>query len=136
MKKEGVSDISASVRARLLNISRERREEFQSLLTRYAAERFLYRLSQAAEGQSFTLKEATLFALWTGDIHRPTRDLDLLGYGDPRISRIVDVFTAICKEDPTCYPPTVCCFSFAAVKMAKATNVASILLSKLAAVIA
>jgi hypothetical protein len=33
-----------SVRARLLNASRQSGEDFQSVLTRYAIERFLYRL--------------------------------------------------------------------------------------------
>jgi len=37
----------ASVRQRLLNASRTRREDFQVTLTRYALERLLYRLSQS-----------------------------------------------------------------------------------------
>lgn len=98
MTTERPRDISASVKARLLQISKERREEFQSLLTRYAAQRFLYRLSRSAHQQNFVLKGATLFAHWTGDIHRPTRDLDLLGYGDPQIPHIVEVFKTLCQE--------------------------------------
>jgi predicted nucleotidyltransferase component of viral defense system len=98
MKTEHGADLSASVKARLLNIARDRREEFQLVLTRYAAERLLYRLSISSYRQQFVLKGATLFAYWTGDIHRPTRDLDLLGYGDPQIAHLVDVFIAICTE--------------------------------------
>ena len=37
-------DLVASVRQRLMNLSRERGEEFQLVLTRYGLERLLYRL--------------------------------------------------------------------------------------------
>lgn len=40
-------DYAASVLARLLNHSRTHKEEYQSLLIRYVAERFLYRLGQS-----------------------------------------------------------------------------------------
>lgn len=40
-------NIAASIRQRLLNIAREQRIEFQLILTRFALERFLYRLSQS-----------------------------------------------------------------------------------------
>ena len=47
MTKQGIKNTSASVRQRLLNLSKERSEEFQSVLTRFALERLLYRLSQS-----------------------------------------------------------------------------------------
>ena len=47
MSKEKPRNLAASVRQRLLNLSRTRGEDFQFVLTRYALERFLYRLSQA-----------------------------------------------------------------------------------------
>ena len=59
-----------------------RTEDFQLLLTRYANERLLYRLSVSPHGKHFILKGATLFTLWTGKAHRVTRDVDLLGFGD------------------------------------------------------
>jgi hypothetical protein len=40
-----MKDVAASIRARLLNHARVRQLEFQSVLTRYGVERFLYRLS-------------------------------------------------------------------------------------------
>jgi len=58
------------------------------VLTRYANERRLYRLAQSSHATSFVLKGAALFMLWTDKPHRATRDLDLLGYGDPSIDRI------------------------------------------------
>jgi predicted nucleotidyltransferase component of viral defense system len=81
-------DIGASVRARLLRLARERGEDFQLLLTRYASERLLYRLSTSRHGPAFVLKGAALFTLWTGKPHRATRDLDLLGSGDPSVERV------------------------------------------------
>ena len=73
----------AYVRQRLLNLSRERGEEFQLVLTRYGLERLLYRLTQSPHAAHFILKGAVLFQLWTGQPHRSTRDLDLLGQGAP-----------------------------------------------------
>lgn len=45
--------LAASIRQRLLNISRRDNLDFQLVLTRYAIERFLYRLSRTAQGQVF-----------------------------------------------------------------------------------
>lgn len=89
-------NVAASVKQRLLNRSRTTGEDFQMLLTRFAIERFLYRLSQSEHSGRFILKGANLFAIWTGELHRPTRDLDLLGFGDAREETLADVFRAIC----------------------------------------
>ena len=67
-------DLGASVRQRLLNLSRQSGEDFQRLLTRYAMERLLDRLSRSEHAPRFVLKGALLFALWTGEFHRPTRE--------------------------------------------------------------
>ena len=61
---KNVTDIAASVKARLVAQAKEHGEEAQSLLTRYASERFLYRLSQSKYKDKFLLKGASLFALW------------------------------------------------------------------------
>ncbi len=92
-------DIGASVRARLLLRSRSRGEDFQLLLLRYANERLLYRLCKSPHGSRFVLKGATLFALWMGDPHRATRDVDLLGFGDPTESCIRAVFADVLTLD-------------------------------------
>lgn len=86
---------TASVRQRLQDLSRKTGEPFQTLLTRYALERLLFRLSQSGHHNQFILKGAALFALWTGRIHRPTRDLDLLGTGKPDAAALSDTFRAI-----------------------------------------
>jgi len=67
-------------------------EDFQFLLQRYGAERFLFRLGKSQHRNRYILKGAMLFALWGGSIYRPTRDLDFTGYGSPDA---IDVTTAI-----------------------------------------
>jgi predicted nucleotidyltransferase component of viral defense system len=91
-------DLAASVRARLMQTARQSGEEFQYVLTRYALERLLYRLSRSNEGKNFVLKGAMLFQLWTGTSHRPTRDLDLLSAGAPAVPRLEEVFRQVCGE--------------------------------------
>jgi predicted nucleotidyltransferase component of viral defense system len=97
--KKPPTDVGASVRARLLGLAREEGEDFQLLLTRYANERLLFRLSASGHAQQFVLKGATLFALWTGKPHRTTRDLDLLGFGDPGVAHVREVFTKVLAHD-------------------------------------
>ncbi|HBQ14648.1 MAG TPA: hypothetical protein DEF51_27150 [Myxococcales bacterium] len=86
---------AASVRTRLLTLSRERGEEFQRVLVRFGIERLLYRLSQSEHAAGFVLKGATLFSVWADTPHRPTKDLDLLGFGSPDPDRLVEVFVAV-----------------------------------------
>ena len=93
------TNIAASVRQRLLNVAKERGEEFQYVLTRYGLERLLYRLSQSEHGNVFVLKGAALFQLWTNRPHRPTRDLDLLGYGEPTLNRFEALLRDVCATD-------------------------------------
>lgn len=84
------------MRARLLNRSRETGEDFQSLLRRYATERFLYRLGESRHRDRYVLKGGVLLALWGDMIYRPTRDLDFTGYGDSSENEIVSAVSAIC----------------------------------------
>lgn len=92
-------DLTASVRQRLLNLSRARGEDFNLVLTRYALERFMYRLSRSSHGQKFVLKGAMLFPLWGGDARRPTRDLDLLGRGQNDVPSLEQTFREVLKTD-------------------------------------
>ena len=98
MNREPPKDLAASVRQRLLNMARERREDFQRLLRRYAQERLLYRLSRSEHRDTFTLKGALLFAIWSSEPHRPTKDLDLLGRGDAAVATLVETFRGVCNE--------------------------------------
>ena len=58
-------NLPASVRQRLLNLSRQRGEVFDLVLNLYALERLLYRLGISELRDRFVLKGALLFALWT-----------------------------------------------------------------------
>lgn len=91
-------NIGASVRARLLDRARAEKSDFQILLTRYALERLLYRLSVSEHRERFILKGAMLFVTWVADPFRPTRDLDLLGHGDNDVGAIAETFRAICAQ--------------------------------------
>ena len=55
-------NLAASVRQRLLNISKRDGEAFDLVLTRYALERLLYRLGKSQYHNQFLLKGAMLFA--------------------------------------------------------------------------
>ena len=96
---ETPTNLVASVRQRLLNGARERGEEFQLTLTRYAIERLLYRLSQSPRRDDFILKGAALYAVWSkekeGVVYRPTRDLDFWGAGDPAVAAMVTTWQEI-----------------------------------------
>jgi predicted nucleotidyltransferase component of viral defense system len=94
---DGPKNGAASVRQKLLNLSAGAREDFGLVLTRYALERLLYRLSKSPYRDYFVLKGAMLFQVWTQTTHRPTRDLDLLGHGDPSPDRCAAVFRELCE---------------------------------------
>jgi predicted nucleotidyltransferase component of viral defense system len=98
MAREPLKNVGASARARLLQRSRDERTDFQILLTRYALERLLYRLSRSEHRNRFILKGAMLFVTWVDAPFRPTRDLDLLGYGDNSPEAIGDTFRAILTQ--------------------------------------
>jgi predicted nucleotidyltransferase component of viral defense system len=94
--RKPVRNIGGSVRARLLNISKQRQQPNELLLTRYAIERLLYRLSITNHRERFVLKGAMLMTAWLGDSFRPTRDLDLLSFGDSDPQAMLAVFREIC----------------------------------------
>lgn len=89
-------NLPASVHSRLLNFAHSRREELQTVLMRYAVERLLYRLSQSEAKERFVLKGAVLFYLWEGELHRPTRDVDFLGFGDATIASVTETLRIVC----------------------------------------
>jgi type I restriction enzyme, S subunit len=96
MTSQPPKNIAASVHQRLLNRSRASGEDFQFLLQRYAAERFLYRLGQSTQRARYVLKGAMLFALWGGSSYRPTRDLDFTGYGSNKPDDVLAAMREIC----------------------------------------
>jgi len=90
------ADPAASFHARLLARAKARGEDFNLTLTRYALERFLYRLSVTPARDHYWLKGALLFDLWFDVPHRPTRDADLLGFGSADAGRLRKALAEVC----------------------------------------
>jgi predicted nucleotidyltransferase component of viral defense system len=88
-------NIGASVRQRLLNLAHARGQPMELLLTRYALERLLHRLSLSPHRERFVLKGAMLLATWFDEPHRATRDVDLLGFGDAAEDALLATFREI-----------------------------------------
>lgn len=64
MTVKNVSNLAASVQARLQNQARATKRPFQELLQYYAMERFLYRLSMTPHRARFVLKGALMLHVW------------------------------------------------------------------------
>ncbi len=109
MSKDKPRNLAASVRHRLTDLARKQGEDFQLVLTRYVIERLLYRISRSPYRDEFVLKGAMLFQVWTDQIHRPTRDLDLLGKGKQTLKMLATTFRDICglavEEDGLTFDP-------------------------------
>ena len=104
-----VKNIGASVRARIHHKAKVDQVNTQFLLTRYALERMLYRLAVSEHRDGFLLKGALLFDLWYDVPFRPTRDIDLLGFGMAEIPHLIKVFEDLCAiqvEDGISFDPT------------------------------
>jgi predicted nucleotidyltransferase component of viral defense system len=91
-----VTNVAASLRAKLLNHARQTKQDFQFVLDRWVVERFLFRLGQSKRREQFILKGATLFLIWKGHLPRPTRDVDLLGHGSPEVEDVIAQMKEIC----------------------------------------
>jgi len=89
-------NIPDSVKARLKNKALAEGKDLSLVLTRYALERFLYRLSISKHVDNFLLKGALLFDLWFDVPLRATRDIDLLGFGLEDASYLIQVFHDLC----------------------------------------
>ena len=97
MTSRKVRNVAGSHRAKLLALAHERGEDFQFLLGRWFIERFLYRLAKSRHKDRFVLKGAMLFLAWDGQLYRPTRDLDLLGFGSLDVGDVTDRIREICS---------------------------------------
>ena len=96
MSQHKLSNVSASVRQRLVSIIRETGDDANLVWRHYANERLLYRLSVSEYAGDFILKGAMLFMAWTGQSYRPTVDMDLLSHGVASGERLVGVFRDVC----------------------------------------
>ena len=91
--------LAHSVHQKLMNIRTSTGDDPNVILIRYALERLLYRICMSRYSGQFVLKGAMLFAVWQKNSYRPTRDLDLLGYGESSANYIKMVFQEICNSD-------------------------------------
>ncbi len=93
------SNLPASILARLLTLAKQRGDDYNLVLNRFAMERLLARVSVSPHAERFLLKGALLFALWYDTPHRPTRDADLLGFGPDDEAHLVLTFREIAAID-------------------------------------
>ena len=104
-----IRNAAASVRQRLLNLAHDLSVDNNLVLQRYAAERFLYRLSVSREVDRFILKGAALFRVWAGQELRPTRDIDFLDAGPEDRAAMRTALAAVCgipcPEDGVVFDP-------------------------------
>ena len=86
---------AASIRARLLNLSKQEGKAFQFISQLYMQERFLFRLSNSKYYNNFILKGGLLLYTIENFKGRSTKDIDLLGNN---ISNTNDSVIAAIKE--------------------------------------
>ena len=90
--------LPVSIQTRLVQHAKAIGVDPNLVLTRYATERMLYRLSRSAYADRFVLKGALLMRVWLGETIRPTRDADLLGFGDLTVDSLAQIFRDVCAE--------------------------------------
>ena len=88
--------LAQSVQTRLVGHAKALGIDPNLVLTRYAAERLLYRLSRSPHAERFVLKGALMLLVWLGETIRPTRDADLLGFGALDAESLRATFAELC----------------------------------------
>jgi hypothetical protein len=88
-----------SVQSRLVQHAKHLGVDPNLILARYANERLLYRLSLSRHADRFVLKGAMLLLAWLGEMIRPTRDVDLLGFGDLSDAAVAATFAEVAAVD-------------------------------------
>jgi hypothetical protein len=89
--------LPVSVQVRLVRHAKATGIDPNVVLARYAAERFLYRLSRSRYADRFVLKGALMMLVWLGETIRPTRDADLLGFGEVSQESLARIFADVCN---------------------------------------
>lgn len=92
-----LTGLAQSVQVRLVRHAKETGVDPNLVITRYAMERFLYRLSRSHHADRFVLKGGLLLLIWFGEAIRPTRDADLLGFGDLSDEALIGIFREVCE---------------------------------------
>lgn len=93
-----IKNMSASIRARLMQKSKEQEKTFDEIMTLYMLERLLYRLSCSRYREQFILKGGLLLCVLFDDMHRTTKDADLLARQlASRLDVMGDIFRQVCS---------------------------------------
>lgn len=92
-------NLAASILARLLALAKQRGDDYNLLLNRFGTERLLARVSASSHADRFLLKGALLFTLWYDTPHRPTKDVDLLGFGADDEAHLIAAFRDVAVMD-------------------------------------
>jgi len=94
-----VEGLPVSIEVRLARHAKVTGLDANLVLTRFALERFLYRLSKSPHAERFVLKGALLMLVWLGETIRPTRDGDLLGFGDLSARSLTSILGEVCSVE-------------------------------------
>ena len=103
MSVKNVTNVAASVTARIKNWANANARSFQHALTRYATERFFARLEASDFADRFVLKGGNLLVVWfSGMDYRPTMDTDFLYRGhETSEEQIASAFATISTSLPS-----------------------------------
>lgn len=89
------TNLTESIKQRLLNYARAQKQDYNFVLRQYVLQRLMYRLGASEYANDFLLKGGLLFWVWQQHFHRPTQDMDLLGFGSDDIAVLKTQFTSI-----------------------------------------
>jgi len=91
-------NLSKSIRAKLLHISKKENISHQMMIIRYFQERLLYRLSISEFNNNFCLKGGVLLYMFDQKKSRPTIDIDFLAMQtDNDKDSVKNIFSKICR---------------------------------------
>jgi Nucleotidyl transferase AbiEii toxin, Type IV TA system len=93
-----VKNTAAAVRAGLLDLARKTERDFQSVVTTYALERLLYRLSVSRHKDRYILRGGLLLAVWLDDPLRGAGGLELLARDSADAAAIAKDFREIVSQ--------------------------------------
>lgn len=99
-----LKDYGKSIRNRLLNVAKEEKVVYQTILTRFFQERLLYRISKSQYKENFYLKGGALMYAYEHFSARPTMDIDFMGKdisndGENIAKTFQEICAIDCKED-------------------------------------
>lgn len=87
------------IKQKLNNFAKQNNQRLEDVIGLYVRESLLDRISRSEIGNKFVLKGASVFQVLQGQPHRPTKDIDLLGFGNNNPEAIKAIFTDICQID-------------------------------------